>query len=1150
MNPLSRIARGLLRLGAGFLAIAVIVIPIIVMAVVAGSPLTSDLVRSLGDRQISNDHVIKLLSIAFYALWAWFAIPALRQIAVSLTTPATQIRRSRTSPSRGRAAVRTHVSMPADEAGPRGWLAQLVRFALGAATIATTMTTVSAGFIPTVAAAPSTVVIDDSVEPLGALEAASVDEAAEQVSQITAERRDTPYSIARRHFPTSVDIARDEIVALNTGRPTPHGTPWSGGSFPVGMNVITPHFETDTTNPADLDRGPAGTTYRVRPGDGWINVIEGLWGDDAGHRWQELRLQLIGQQVAPDVTITADTTTIHPGWIFAEPAADAVTAPDATRIVQPGDTLHDLVADVVDEPVTNRHIDAVAQQNDGITTPDGSHVFSASNPDLIHPGQVVDLSPAIALDSLGDNDVVPASPIEPESEPIDIDIAVDEPTALPTDQPAPTPTPVETPVMVDQFDPPQVDTVIDIQQSADVPAQPAPVITSPAPPVPIPTNAIAVPADQPGDSAAVPPPQPAETTTSTSTTSNAVPIELLTAGGLGLAGLFITFDRRRRKARARRPAGTTLAAPDSTSAAHEHIMRAAANIDRATRVNLAIRHLGNQLADRDAPLRSHYILANDDTVTVVFHRPVELTDGWAGTDNPNAWTCTLTDDQLDAHADDPTPWPALTPIGTLTDGTDVIIDIEGLGSVAATGPDEIVDQFLAATVTALSSSPYADILTFIDDHNVALCGLDRHLRHRLGVDSMATLISRIGHWIAPFDFAEQHLIAARHQLGSEYEPCIAALITELTDEQRDTIRSLPFDGSHPIALLTTDTDIASTVVDLDEDGNTVIDGHLVRCHRLAPTTAAIAATLFDVDDALETVDIAPLDEYQRLTSSIPEALQDDDSDRASANAPGAALPNVSIADLILPPTAAQLFDTEPDVDWTVRILGPLEIVHRDGTHLNGPKVRELATLLAMHPCGVPSAELKRMLGKTEESGMSTRISELRKLLGQGDTVAGRTYLPANRSARGYYLEGVRVDSVRLARCLDQARQSDGQDKVNWLVGALELVRGQIGIGELTSFRWAGHLMTTLEASIVEAGVELAGLAAEHDNWTMVDWAANQIRLANPYEQRVIPLQIEARRALGDEVGIRRLHDEALDDVDEFEPDVQAAFHTALARQAR
>ena len=251
---------------------------------------------------------------------------------------------------------------------------------------------------------------------------------------------------------------------------------------------------------------------------------------------------------------------------------------------------------------------------------------------------------------------------------------------------------------------------------------------------------------------------------------------------------------------------------------------------------------------------------------------------------------------------------------------------------------------------------------------------------------------------------------------------------------------------------------------------------------------------------------------------------------------------------MLPPTPGQLFDTEPDVDWTIRVLGPLEIVHRDGTHLNGPKVRELATLLAMHPAGVPSSELKTMLGN-ESAAMTTRISELRKLLGGGDTVAGRTYLPTNKSARGYHLEGVRVDSVRLARCLDHARTSHGQDKINWLVGALELVRGQIGTGEFTSFRWAGHLMTTLEASIVEAGVELATLAAEHEQWLIVDWAANQVRLANPYEQRVFPLQIEARRALGDEVGIRRLHDEALDDVDQFEPDVEAAFHDAFAQRA-
>lgn len=1173
-HPVSRITRGLLRLGAGLLALVVIVGPIIVMAAVAGNPLTGDLAGSLGDRQIGNDQIIKLFSLAFYALWAWFAIPALRQVAVSLTTPATPTRRPRTTtPAAVRAVARPSFAMPADAAGPRGWLAQLVRFALGAATVATTITTVSTGFVPTVSAAPTTVVVHDASHPHDTTAVATpTDDRVDQVSHVTAQRRDTPYSIARRHFASDIDAARDEIVALNTGRPTPHGTPWSGGSFPVGMNVITPHFETDTSTSPGTDDATTTTTYRVRLGDGWINVVEGLWGDGAGDRWQELRLQLVGQHVAPGVVITADTTTIHPDWVFTHPDTTPAETPaaGAIRVVEPGDTLHDLVDDVVDEPVSDRHIDAVARHNDSMATPDGRYVFSASNPDLIHPGQVVDLNPAIDLDTPAHTfDDPPTAPAEREpeatGEPVDVpgDVSVDEPADMPVEQPAPVEQPVDPSETLEEVDPPDAADVTEAQppddrqpptvdsgDELDAPAAPAPPITAPAPPVPIPTNAVATQADQPGDSAATPPTTVANRTTSTSDTTG-LPVEFLAAGGLGLAGLFITLERRRRKARTKRPAGTTIAAPNPTTVRNEHIMRAAAHVDRATRVNLAVRRLGRQLAQRDAPLRAHYLLADSDNVTVVFDRPIELADGWTQGDHPKTWTCRLTDDELAICVDDPTPWPALTPIGTLDDGTDVIIDIEGLGSLAITGPDDIVDQFLAAVVTSISSSPYADILTFVDDQNIALHGLDRHLQHRLAVDSIDALIARLGHWITPFNFDDQHLLAARRQLGSEYEPCIAALVTNLTDEQRNAVRALPLDGSHPIAVLTTDSHIAGTILDIDADGHTVLDGHRVRCHRLQPVTAATAATLFDLADSPDTIDTAPLDEYQRLTASTPNTIDSNDTEHTEPTPMQPVSPSaVSIADLMLPTTAGQLFDTEPDLDWTVRVLGPLEIVHRDGTHLTGPKVRELATLLAMHPAGVPSTELKRMLGKSEEAGISTRISELRKLLGQGDTVAGRTYLPANRSARGYHLEGIRVDSVRLARCLDHARKSDRQDKINWLVGALELVRGQIGTAEFTSFQWAGHLLNTLEASIVEAGVELADLAAEHDNWTIVDWAANQVRLANPYEQRVIPLQIEARRALGDDVSIRRLHDEALNDVDEFEPDVQAAFHTALARQAR
>ena len=492
--------------------------------------------------------------------------------------------------------------------------------------------------------------------------------------------------------------------------------------------------------------------------------------------------------------------------------------------------MYEIVDDVVDEPVTGQHIAAVAHHNDGMATPDGVHVFSADNPDLIHPGQVVDL----AADHRHRARPGPHTRqhrrrhrVDTEPEPVDetapadsaerrrTGCAADDPADRSVDQPADADSsPSEAGDVAPGRDldaPRRDDPAAPPVDAADVDATPtrapAPVVTSPAPPVPVPTNAVTATPTQPGDAAATPPVIDTPPTETDGSTRSTAPYALLAAGGLGLAGLFLALDRRRRKARAKRPTGTSIAAPDPIDAETEHVMRTAAHVDRATRVNLAVRHLGRQLAERDAPLRAHYLLATADTVTVVFDRPVELGDGWVDdTANNNGWICTLDDDHLALFADDPSPWPALVPIGTLDDGTDLLVDIEGLGSLAVTGPDDIVDRFLAAIVTAISSSPYADLLTFVDDHSIALHGLDQHLQHRLAVDSIDSLIDRLGNWIAPFDFDQQHLLAARHELGSEYEPCIAAVVTSLDDNQRRSLQNLPLDGSHPIALLTTDVD--------------------------------------------------------------------------------------------------------------------------------------------------------------------------------------------------------------------------------------------------------------------------------------------------------------------------------------------------------
>lgn len=1200
MNTVRRLTNGLLRTIAGLTVIAVVTGPVVAVAIIAGNPIDGDLVTSLGDRHVGNDHMIKLLSVAFYLLWAWFCVPAIRQAAISVSTP--RHRPGRTSRPAGRGPTRTIV-MPADDPGPRAWLARLARFAVGTAAVTATITT--SGFVPAVTAAPPAAVatLDDpapndrvAADPSST---GTVDRS-NAVSHVTAGRRDTPYSIARQHFPHDIDHARDEIIALNIGRTLDTGAAWAGGTFPEGMNVITPLIDTEdpaaptdppTSGDVDDTTEPPTTagTYIVQPGDGWIDVVEALWGPDAAGEWQHHRAQLVGQTVAPGVELKPDTKIIHPGWTFTHPdhattktagPAQAATGPILVDI-QPGDTLYRLIDTVIAGPVTAGHIDAVARHNHGMADSDGTHIFDSANPNLIHPGQTVDLRPAVdyatatpdQLDRqpvVDEPDPAPDEPNTPVVNDADIDdVSVDDvrivdepdaPAAAPAaddeadvpvpgsvaDDEADVPLPAPVPVDISDADLPAA--------TLDAPTAPSltpPAVsphTVPAPPVPIVANPNSHAASQPGDVAATP---PVTAPVATPTDSNESPSHAqLAAGGIAVAGLLIALDRLRRRARTRRPRGTTVAAPDPAAAHDEHAIRDAAHLDRAHRVNLAVRHLGAHLADRDAPLRPAYLLADDATVTAAFDRPVELGAGWieAATVD-NAWTCDVDDATLATYADQFTPWPALVPIGTLDDGTDVVIDLEGLGTVAITGPDAVVDRVVAALITALSASPFADLITCIDDNSVALGGLDTHVRDRLSVNSVDELIDRLATWIAPFDFDDQHLIAARHRLGGEYEPCVAAVIAELTGDQRHRMRQLPLGGSHPIAVVTTDPSIASTTLDVDDEGNTTVGGRRVRCHRLEPVAATRIAELFDQAQTADVVDTAPLEVLDELTDSIRRATHTPHLvDPASAAEPDRTSA-VSILDTMLPPVPGQLFDTEPDADWTIRVLGPLEIVHRDGSTLNGPKVRELATLLATHPAGLSTADLADRLDRPE-SALTTRLSELRKLLGHGDTVAGRRYLPANKTPRGYHLEAVAVDSVRLARCLDEARRATGLDKLNWLVGALELVRGQIGLSPYTSWGWAGHLMTTLEATITDAGLELAELAGHHEQWRVVDWAGSQVRLANPYEQRVVPHQIEARQRLGDQVGIRRLHDEALDAVDTFEPDVEQAFHTAFDRLAQ
>ena len=326
-----RLIHALARLGAAFAVIAIAVVPIVTVLRIAGNPFDPAALERLADRRVDDTTIVKLLTIGFLVVWAWVVGPAIRQAHISLNTRG---RTRRTRPVGGRL-----IEAPADVAGPRSLLARLVRFALTSTLITTVTTTSTLAFAsPSAQAPPMTepapaVVVDqstDSQQPFAGRP--SVDEH-------IAGRRDTPYAIAARRFPDRVDEAREEIVALNHGRPTPDGHMWRGGSFPEGMRVLLP---VQTSQDDELSNASAHPT---------------------------------SDEIEWPTHLPAETVVVDPGdnvWNLTTARLDTVDGPESS----PSDSD---IAKLVDEVI-------------------GSNTFASGNPNLIYPGETIDF-PSIGTPS-------------------------------------------------------------------------------------------------------------------------------------------------------------------------------------------------------------------------------------------------------------------------------------------------------------------------------------------------------------------------------------------------------------------------------------------------------------------------------------------------------------------------------------------------------------------------------------------------------------------------------------------------------------------------------------------------------------------------------------------------------------------------------
>src|SRR5215216_3102530 len=140
---MKQLVRYAARLGAGVLVLAIMIGPVVGVAAVAGNPFPADLFSRIGGRNVNDATIVKLLSLCFYACWAWFCLPALRQLFPARHA---QVRTRPASRRPGTAAIPATAARPTVTGpirGPRGALARLARFAVSSAAVVTSLTSVA-----------------------------------------------------------------------------------------------------------------------------------------------------------------------------------------------------------------------------------------------------------------------------------------------------------------------------------------------------------------------------------------------------------------------------------------------------------------------------------------------------------------------------------------------------------------------------------------------------------------------------------------------------------------------------------------------------------------------------------------------------------------------------------------------------------------------------------------------------------------------------------------------------------------------------------------------------------------------------------------------------------------------------------------------
>lgn len=651
----------------------------------------------------------------------------------------------------------------------------------------------------------------------------------------------------------------------------------------------------------------------------------------------------------------------------------------------------------------------------------------------------------------------------------------------------------------------------------ELPTTPSVVRPDPAADTPQPTTASPLDvARPPAALGPVPTPSPTEANGAASAPARAQDADAtafslaLGLGSITVVGLMWELRRRRRMQQRGRVVAQRIAMPEPELAAAEARVASTTHPVTVQAVRDALRALMHSCVAAQR-LLPDVVLVRVAPSSVVLELQQDEPDAVPPFVAESARTWRL-DGPVRVGLKDPDPYPALITLGV--DGDDLLLlNLEGVGTLALTGPSPSVDQVLRALAVDLAVGPlsreaavtfaacFSDLAATLDPGRV------RHVPSIEQAEREVNVRATAVHELLAAGAVQDVRIARSREVSTDATVAEIVLIDRALRR-----RPAPWRG------------VSAIVVDAapSEGWSVAVDDSVATLHPLGITFEPQRLTQVDFDHAVSLLTTA---EFESPYSYAPREPVDE------RTAVSDALPEV-------PDTVLDLRDGVP-APPRVLVLGNVHVERADDEAAPHRRRRatELIAYLALHGGASPHQIDEAMWpGKrVEKATRSPFVSRARQWLGR--TPEGEPYLPQVADGGSY---GLRPDVscdwhdfVRFA----QLGLALGPDGAGALEAALALVRGRPFLGvDPATYTWAEADIQEMISAIVDVAHVLSATRCEAGDFRGAQEAVAKGLLAEPCSELLYRDAIRAAGSAGDRDAVDRLAERLRHEIELVDPE--------------